>query len=104
MIEVIYSTILISSVLWIVSIILASKWVRFSRILVGHVPFILVYLYIINFTNLFFIGQNVYGLKILLASLFGVVIHINLGFAASIYLRVKSTANDPKFGGYYLRK
>ena len=104
MIEVIYSTILISSVLWIVSIILASRWIRFGRILMGHVPFILAYLYVINFTNLFLIGQSEYGLKILLASLFGVVIHINLGFAASIYLRVQKTEKDAKFGGYYLRK
>jgi len=81
--------ILISPILWFLSIYLTMDWKHFRKLFLLNFLLFLLYMVTINFTNLIDIGHDEYGLGIIALNLMMILGHITLGLVTSLYIRSK---------------
>ena len=80
---------LISPFLWIASIMLTKDWRHFKKLIVINCAIIVCYLIVLNLTGRINIGHDEYGLRKLALNISCFVLHIILGFIASIIINGK---------------
>jgi len=77
----------ISPFLWIASIFLTKEWKQFKSFAIVNTLIFVLYIFILNFTELIDLGHDEYGLRILFMNIFLIIGHVLVGFIAGLIIK-----------------
>ncbi|MEP1150933.1 MAG: hypothetical protein ABJH08_04305 [Balneola sp.] len=86
--------VLLSPLLWIISLVTLNGWKHFWKFFFANLFILVSYFYILLFTNLIEFGHDEYGLAALGTTLLTISTHILLGFLFAMTYKFRKTTSN----------